>query len=148
MFNIRLANESDIKKVFELSNDDLVRANSINRNKILWEDHVKWFKNRIKNIDEPFYIVEDENENFISQVRFNKEDEELIISVSINKNFRGHGLGWQIISEVSQKNGNYPIVAYIKVDNIPSKKSFLKAGYIFKEKKIINGEYYEKYILL
>ena len=40
---IRLANIDDMKNVFDLSNDDTVRKNSINQNKIEWEDHVKWF---------------------------------------------------------------------------------------------------------
>ena len=33
-FSIRLATIDDMKKVFELSNDDVVRANSINKEKI------------------------------------------------------------------------------------------------------------------
>ena len=103
MFNIRLANENDIKKVFELSNDDLVRANSINKNKILWEDHVKWFNNRVKNIDEPFYIAETPEGDFVAQIRFNKE-EGFVISVSIDKNFRGRGFGAKIIEEATKEN--------------------------------------------
>ena len=39
--NIRLANSSDIKNVFELSNEDFVRQNSFNKEKIGWEHHVQ-----------------------------------------------------------------------------------------------------------
>ena len=147
MFNIRLANKDDIKKVFDLSNDDVVRNNSINKNKIEWEDHVKWFSERIKNINEPFYIVEDENKNFIAQVRFNKEDDGFVISVSIEKNYRGKGQGGQIIIEATEKLKHRPVIAYVKKDNIPSQKSFAKAGYKLNENKIINSETYFIYVL-
>jgi len=146
MFNIRLANENDIKPVFELSNDDVVRANSINKNKITWEDHVNWFKSRIKNTDEPFYIAETPDGDFVAQIRFNKE-EGFVISVSINKNYRGKGLGANIIKEASEKFGIYPIIAYVKTDNTPSQKSFLKAGYVLSGEKIINEENYFRYVL-
>lgn len=146
MFNIRLANENDIKKVFELSNDDLVRANSINKNKILWDDHVKWFNNRVKNIDEPFYIAETPEGDFVAQIRFNKE-EGFVISVSIDKNFRGRGFGAKIIEEATKELNNFPIIAYVKPDNIPSQKSFIKAGFVLEGKKIINDETYLRYVL-
>lgn len=37
--NIRLANINDIKDVFMLANDDIVRANSINTSKIKYDEH-------------------------------------------------------------------------------------------------------------
>ena len=98
MFNIRLANKDDIKKVFDLSNDDVVRQNSINKGKINWENHTKWFSDRIKNTEEPFYIIEDEKGNFIAQVRFNKEDEGFVISISIQKEFRGKGIAGHLLN--------------------------------------------------
>ena len=145
---IRFAKKSDIKKVFELSNDDLVRANSINKNKIDWENHVNWFNNRIKNITEPFFIAETHEGDFVAQIRFNKEEEGFVISVSIDKNYRGKGLGKKIIEEASKKINAYPIIAYVKTGNIPSQKSFLKAGYKLSGQKTINNEIYLKYTFM
>lgn len=147
MFNIRLADDSDIKNVFELSNDDLVRANSINKNKIEWENHVNWFNQRIQNTKEPFFIAETPEGDFIAQIRFNKEDDGFVISVSIDKNFRGKGFGAKIIKEASKKLNIYPIIAYVKTDNIPSQKSFVKAGYVLDGDKLINNETYLRYVL-
>ena len=144
-FSVRFADKSDIKNVFELSNDDLVRANSINTNKILWDDHVNWFNNRIKNTKEPFYIAETSEGNFVAQIRFNKEEDGFVISVSIDKNFRGKGLGSKVIEKASKKLNEYPITAYVKNDNIPSQKSFIKAGYMPDGQKIINNEIFLKY---
>lgn len=150
MFNIRLANENDIIKVFELSNDDVVRTNSIKKNKIEWEDHINWFNNRIKKVEEPFYIIENEKEDFIAQVRFNKENEGFVISISIQKDFRGKGLASKIIAETCKKIidlYSLPVIALIKPKNTASKKSFLKAGFLKIQDIKINNEYYEKYIL-
>ena len=54
MFNIKLATINYMNNVFELSNDDTVRANSINHEKIKWEDHVGWYSGRIKKLVPPF----------------------------------------------------------------------------------------------
>lgn len=84
MFNTRLARFDDIKNVFELSNDKDVRKNSLNKEYIKWENHVIWFKDRLLN-PLPFYIIEDNRQNFIAQVRFEKENGNVFISLSILK---------------------------------------------------------------
>ena len=136
-FVIRLATMDDMKKVFELSNDDVVRKNSINQEKIKWEDHIGWFENRIKRIDEPFYIVESLNKEFIAQVRFDKKDE-IVISISVCAKFRGKGLAAKIIKKCSEILRGDTIVAFVKEENVASQKAFLKAGYKFSSKE---GEY-------
>ena len=128
---IRLANIDDMKKVFDLSNDDVVRQNSFNSSKILWEDHEKWFKNRISRVaDEPFYIVEDENGNFAGQTRFDKKNGEIVISVSIAEAFRGKGLAGSVIKLCTEKTGFETVFAYIKESNISSVRAFRAAGYV------------------
>ncbi len=127
-FSIRLAKTEDMKNVFDLSNDDTVRQNSIHTEKIEWENHVKWFENRLNNTNSPFYIIESLSEDFIGQVRIDKKDEN-IISISIKKDFRGKGLAPDIIRECSIKSKFNEIYAYIKSDNIPSQNAFIKAGY-------------------
>lgn len=127
-FSIRLAKTEDMKNVFDLSNDDTVRQNSIHTEKIEWETHVKWFENRLNNTNSPFYIIESLSEDFIGQVRIDKKDEN-IISISIKKDFRGKGLAPDIIRECSIKSKFNEIYAYIKSDNIPSQNAFIKAGY-------------------
>lgn len=134
VFLTRYANINDIKKVFLLSNDDTVRQNSINQQKIKWENHVAWFNDRIKNTNEPFYIIETSECEFIGQVRFEKK-EEVIISISIMPDFRGKGLASEIIKFCTKKSKLNNILAYIKEENLPSQRSFLKAGYCFLKQK-------------
>lgn len=128
-FSIRMAKIDDMKNVFELSNDDLVRQNSIHTEKIEWETHVEWFKARINKIDEPFYIVEDKNGKFMGQLRFDKQNDDFVVSVSIAPEFRGKGFAKNIIRLCSKFSKYNKIYAYVKKENNPSFRSFIKAGY-------------------
>ena len=139
-FSIRLANKNDINNVFELSNDDVVRKNSINTNKIEWSEHVNWFEKRIKDLKNPFYIIENNEREFIGQVRFDKKESEVVISISISSNFRGKALSSRIIKECTKKSLFKKVTAYIKSENLPSVKAFINAGY----KKVSESEGYIK----
>lgn len=138
-FSIRFADKNDIKNVFELSNNKTVRQNSVCCEQIAWEDHVVWFLNRIENKKDPFYIIEDKNNNFIGQVRFDSKPEP-IISISITDAFRGKHLAPAIIKACSAKSGLKTVFAYIKKNNIPSVKAFEKAGYQYLQE---DGDYYK-----
>lgn len=139
-FTIRLANIEDMQGVFNLSNDDVVRGNSINPNKIEWENHVEWFTAKINEEGCEFFAVVNENKEFIAQVRVEKN----IMSISLSEKFRGKGLGSEIIKAASQKSKQTPIMAYVKIDNISSEKAFLKAGYVVTGMKTINSENYRE----
>ena len=121
MLIIRFAEVADAENIFQLSNDEAVRKMSINKEKIAWNQHIKWFQERIEDIAQPFYIIENENKEFISQVRFNKNNEGYIISISITENFRGRGLAAEIIKMSCYKLNQYPIIAYINPRNFASK---------------------------
>ncbi len=138
-FSIRMAKIDDMKNVFELSNDDLVRQNSIHTEKIEWKTHVEWFKARINKIEEPFYIVEDKNGKFMGQLRFDKQNDDFVVSVSVAPEFRGKGLASEILSEAIKKSGLKNLSAYIFDFNEASKNAFEKAG--FKKDNLIKYVY-------
>lgn len=140
--NIRPAVISDMENVFHLSNDDLVRKNSINKEKIKWENHIQWFQNRIQNTKYPFYVVETDKGDFVGQIRFDNQDGDIVASVSISPEFRGFGLGAEIIKMALQKSKFDRVVAYIYQDNIGSIKSFEKAG--FKKSDLLKFIYDEQ----
>lgn len=145
-FEIKLATIEDMKDVFDLSNDKLVRANSINTEQIKWENHQIWFKNKINNENDFFYLIKDSGNNLISQVRFDRiGPNECDISISIAPQFRGKGYGVKILKSVSEKimseHKIKKINAYVKNENIASKIIFEKAGYILKENDSKKGRY-------
>ncbi|MCK5296066.1 MAG: GNAT family N-acetyltransferase [Alphaproteobacteria bacterium] len=141
--NIRDAEINDLMSVFELSNDVLARKNSINQAQIKLEDHKKWFMEKISSKFHRFFIIENQNNELVAYVRYDKSDNDWTISINIKNDFRGKGLSSKIIKETSEKlKGN--IFALIKKNNIPSYKCFKKADYKIVEDVIINDEDYYK----
>ena len=126
MYIIKNAAIKDMKEIFELSNDELVRQNSINQEKILWNNHIKWFHKRIT-LNNPFYVIRALNDKLIGQVRIDKKDE-AVISISITHEFRGKNLAAKIIKDCSVKSNLSPIYAYIKPDNYNIVKVGMGAG--------------------
>lgn len=149
---IREAVYNDLDNVFKLSNDDEVRKYSYNVNKIKYEDHIKWFKEKINDEKCLFLIIEDED-NFIGQVRFDIEKNEAIINISISKNYRSKGLSKDIMfMSIDYLNNKKTFVkkikAYIKETNVISRKYFEKCNYSFNKIVLINNQksfeyYYE-----
>lgn len=146
LFKIVLASKKDIKDIFNLSNDLIVRKNSLNTELILWQDHVDWFNKKIKDKNTVFYVVKDLENNFMGQVRFDKnlnKNSEYIISLSLVEEARGKGLSPLIIKKSSEKLhkqlGINNIIAYIKKDNFISLKTFSKNKYEVIGTEIVNN---------
>lgn len=121
--------ESDCLKIFEIANDGDVRQNSFNSDKIDLEDHKNWFKN-ILNEDSTKFLVLEYNDDIIGQLRFDFEEEYPVISISLNKNYRGLGLSKYLLHMGIKYIDEYEkIVAYIKKDNIRSISFFESMGF-------------------
>ncbi len=136
--NFRKAEKSDCKIYFEWTNDESVREQSFNSDKVLFENHEKWFLNKIEHQSCLMLIFQNNENQNIGQVRIQKtENNSAIIGVSVANEFRGKGYACTIIEIASldflNKNPEFQISAYIKVDNLGSKKAFEKANFEFKE---------------
>ncbi len=100
-----------------------------------------WFKKKIEDKSSIFFIVE-LNDVPVGLVRFDIENESATIGVSIDKEYRGKGLGGEIIKIGIQsyfKENDFPILASIKKENLASVRSFEKAGFHFFKNEVING---------
>lgn len=131
---IRRAVEGDVRKVFELSNDPVVRANSIHREQIAWESHVVWFSRMIANEDVVFLIVETSEREFVGQVRLARTDGMWVISISIAEPFRGKGFAKEILLRAFQWVPKAETIAYVAEGNLPSRRLFESLGYTQKPK--------------
>ena len=74
----------------------------------------------------------------IGQVRIQKiSNNDAIINISIDSNFRGMGYGVQMLNmSIEDFRNIYPkliVNAYIKIENLASKNIFEKAGFKYKE---------------
>lgn len=139
-FEIKLATVEDMKDVFDLANDDLVRQNSFIQDKITWEGHQGWYKNKINDENCSFYLMKDTTNKLIAQVRFDKDkgnQNEGEVSISVSPKFRGKGYGVKVLKACSDKiiskQKIKKIIAYVKPANIASRTIFEKAGYTLKE---------------
>ena len=149
---VRKAEKKDINLIYDLSNDPLVRKNSINSKKIPWKEHLNWFEKKINDKDSVFYVIFDDKGEFIGQVRYEINNNTAIVSISITKYFRGKKLSVPLLKDTArllfkEKENVNEIHALIKPDNISSIKSFQMAQYVFKDNTLIDGEVYSVYIL-
>lgn len=134
--NFREIKSEDCLKIFELANDDDVRKNSFNSDKIKLEDHINWFDNIIHDVSTKFYVLEFDDD-IIGQLRFDFDEEYPVISISLNKKYRGLGLSKYLLSQGFEFLEEFKkIVAYIKKDNLTS-ISFFKSMGFKKEKEVI-----------
>lgn len=142
-FSIRLAKNEDMEDVFNLSNDETVRVNSINPELIIWENHITWFKNKINDKNSIFYIINDPENNFMGYVRLDK-DEDWVLTIHLMSEYRGKGFGKKILKTICTLNNDKCIIALVKENNLPSVKSFEKANFKKYDLISINEERYHK----
>lgn len=143
---IRKVKLEDKEKIFEWANDELARNNSFNSDKISFSEHSKWFENKLNDKNAHYYIGELNGES-VGFIRFDIKDGKLIIGITVDNKYRGKNLSSIFISkacEIEKNLTDLPIHAYIKKVNIPSIKSFEKAGFIYQtELKINDVDSYE-----
>lgn len=129
--------KEDCLKIFEIANDEEVRESSFNSDKIDLKTHEKWFKNMLKSDLTKFFVLEFEND-IVGQIRFDFDEEYPIISISLNKKYRGLSLSKFIFLKALEAIGEDIILAYIKSDNKRSIGFFESIGFEFEEKCSIN----------
>jgi len=149
---LRKAIFEDALDIFNLSNDDLVRKNSFNPEKIKWQNHLIWLKKKLEDENSIYFAIVDALDKFYGQVRFdiNTKNKEAIINISLGEKIRGLGLSYFVIdksiNELLKIKSIKLIKAYIKYNNIPSIKSFKKTNFIFLDNQIIKGNKSKVYI--
>jgi len=135
--HFRFAKETDVDLFYKWANDEVVRQNSFNPSKLIFEDHVKWFKQKLESGTCFFYLFLDTNNTPIGQVRIDSGNSETVIGISVDEHFRGKSYGKQMLIQATDdfliKNSSIVITAYIKVENIASRALFKKAGFANEE---------------
>ena len=141
LLEIREANESDAKLIFNWSNDPLVRAQSFQPNIIEFENHKNWFNKKLQS-DNSLLLISEVDEKNIGLVRFEVENDKCIIGILVDEKFRGKGYASLMLINSSSYYFNRfstPIYAHIKESNTSSIRCFEKAGYTYFNKIEFNG---------
>lgn len=128
--SMRRAAQGDIRRVFELSNDPLVRSNSIHDREISWQEHQGWYANALLDPELRFYIFENgAGKQLAGQVRLAQKQDLWHISISICREFRGKGLGGHMLQAAMQDCGGKLFRAEILGDNTASIRMFKRLGF-------------------
>lgn len=132
---LRKCSDKDCKYIYKLANDEVYRRNSFNPEFIEYETHKIWFSNSMKNKNRMIYIVSYENKN-IGEIIVDIIDCKLgEISYVLESNYRGRGIGSKVLELIKRIIiDNFfeikALVGKVKEENIPSRKAFLKNGYL------------------
>lgn len=133
----RKVNKEDCFKIFEIANDEDVRKNSFNSEKIPLDNHKIWF-NKILNDDSVDFYVLEYMGNLIGQLRLDFDADFPVISISLNKKYRGLGLSKVLLSKgLELVEGK--VIAYVKKDNLRSISLFKSLGFKHDADVIINN---------
>lgn len=141
---LRRLTERDSKDIWLWRNHPEVRKNFFNTEPVPWREHKKWFTSKIKDPETKIYIAMC-GKHKIGVIRFEIENDVVRISINLNPDFLGKGLGSKVIRQGTEKfyketKSKKPIIAEIKKDNIAIQKALDRAGYSFREER---GEKYE-----
>ena len=124
----------DALQLFDWVNDEEVRKNSLNTDQISIIDHFTWFQAKIKSETTKIYLLTDEFDSAIGQIRVDKINDYYEIDYSISNAFRGRGLGNKILELLITQVGNVNLLAKVKKSNQPSIKVFINNGFkLYKE---------------
>lgn len=151
--NVKLvkADKTYINIIFDWANDPVVRKWSFSKDSIKYEDHVKWFHNKM-NDPNCIYFIGKENDKNIGQIRLDISENSGIISFSVDKEYRGRGYGLKLLQMLenyilsNMDFENFNLIGCVKKENISSVKCFLQCGYTANNKssyiefiKTLNG---------
>jgi RimJ/RimL family protein N-acetyltransferase len=139
----RKATATDANLIYQWANDPGARSNSYSNKPIEYEDHLKWFNNKITDPNCTIYIFLNENYAEIGMVRIEVSslaEKDSTISIIIDAQHRGKGYAQQMIREASidfTDKTSCSITAYVFATNMASLKSFQQAGYKVIERLVI-----------
>jgi len=132
----RKALQDDMDDVFAWINDPDTRAMSLNHDLIDYDDHQKWYENKLcddENVMVIGYVDDHDQLKKTGIVRFENRYTSVRVSINLSPECRGHGVGVEFLLKSQDFIPTaWPatlLMAEIKSQNVASIKTFLNAGY-------------------
>ncbi|WP_020600226.1 GNAT family N-acetyltransferase [Spirosoma panaciterrae] len=138
MLTYRTARPTDAQLYFDWANDPDTRRQSFSSAPISLETHTAWFTRKLADPNALLLVFLSDTGQPVGQVRFERTPvadmpDEIVISISVDANFRGKGLAPQLIRHACaicrERWEAVTIHAYIKPDNQASIHAFERAGF-------------------
>ena len=138
---LRLAQNKDLKFIFNLYNQNILEKNFFSIKKVHFNEHKEWFKKNIK--EKKFFVCLLKDK--IGYVRFEKIDKKnLSVSIAIKEKYKRKGYGRAMLIKALNKKtiSRFNVFANIKSKNFISKKFFLNSGFklVKKNKYMIKAK--------
>jgi UDP-2,4-diacetamido-2,4,6-trideoxy-beta-L-altropyranose hydrolase len=131
--SLRLVRESDCRLLFEWADDPVARAASFHSAAISWEDHARWFAERLQDPHSVIYIGENAVDEPVGVVRFQIKGESAVLSVNVAPEFRGQGWGKELVALATRSlvraRSARRVDAFVKPDNQASVRLFEASGF-------------------
>ena len=130
-FVVRLAKSEDCIEFFNWVNDPEVREQSLTTSIIQWEDHKKWFTEKISSASCEMYVMEASGLP-VGQVRFEKSGDVADINYSLDKLVRNRRLASILLEmaiEKYRKRDAVLLKAAVRSENKRSRSVFFKLGF-------------------
>lgn len=129
----------DRELLYMWANEEEVRRQSFHTEDILWEDHVRWFEEKIYS-GKCDLLIWVEGGIDTGMLRLDYEDGKARVSYSVQKDQRRKGAASRLIAAVPQyiksaKPEIHNVVAEVKSGNLASQRIFEKCGYSQEQKE-------------
>lgn len=145
---LRRVIDSDCRLLWVWANDPEVRKNAFNQQPINLDSHKRWFSGKRSSPTCYHYIAINAEDIPVGQIRFDCTGERAEIDISVDKKYRGMGLGHDILQRgielVFSESPCNTAHAYVKAENISSAELFQHSGFVSTGKGEFKGsEVYE-----
>lgn len=140
---LRIATFDDARQLWEWRNEDETRAASFSTKHIPYNDHIRWFEEKLNNENIRFLIALDRNNRSVGYARLDLERDTAEINLTIDKMHRGKGLGSALIQAATEFALNdlkvRCVVAHTRINNDASVAAFHRAGFVIVGTRTISG---------
>jgi len=148
---LRRANDGDCQLFWDWANDPGTRASSFTSKTISWEEHVAWFRSKLADPQAILYTATNGEGTPLGEVRFQLRQDAATLSISLGKEFRGHGWGRRILEgAIHQLFHDYHVQfidAYVKPENEASLRLFAGSGFKRMGSETIEGQQAVHFVL-
>lgn len=141
---IRHADEDDCQLLFTWANDRTVRLNSNSSEPIEWKNHKAWYRKSLRSRDTKIFIFQNSQNQAVGQLRVNFDQGEWQIGYSLDPNFRGLGLGKEIVRLALAEIPNAVFKAQVRKKNVSSSRVFQSLGFTLESST--DDSYFYKYL--
>ena len=149
--SVRLVENEDCELLWEWANDAAVRSSAFSSERIPWDDHVAWFREKLNDRNCRILVALDAAGVPAGQIRFDKsEGNAADVDITVDARFRGLGYASRLIElGVNRIFADWDVKelnALVKPANVASGKAFERAGFIAVETITVKGQPATRYV--